>query len=243
MMLKTESSTFGRKAVLETGIARLRRLLEAENAADATVRPRMALPPAVAVRTGLGELLAGNQEIPPRTIEPYECLCEGVWVGHDDRQGAAWVVAGFTPGCGASAPDADFPQTAPLLAIHPVVTGTQLPAWITLETQVDGTHIKPDTTVRIDVVADFTFDSPHGSSHTNTVTALLRCDTRDGGRHDVCVTHFPVTTVPMLHTLTCPTETWQHLIQDGAAEFVLMFFLPTRGNFRFNIYDLAVECA
>lgn len=242
MMLKTESSHFGRKAVLETGISRLQRLLEAETAKAALLQPHMATANSHVVRTGLGDLLAGRQAISPRTIEPYEPLGDGAWVGHEDMKGKAWVVATFTPGSGVGVPDADVPETGSLLAIHPVVTGSQLPSWMTLETQVDGTHILPGKHVRIDVLADFTFDGLQEASHTNSVTALLRCDTSDGGKHDVFVTHFPVTTVPMLHTLTCSTDEWSHLIADRSAEFVLIFFLPTCGNFRFNLYNLAVEC-
>lgn len=229
-----------RVRVLKEGMKRLTRLLEAENASLQSLMKTEARNSGGNISTGLGSFLSDGVAIAPKPTVSYEDFAKGVWTGIDDTDGANSIVVEFAPADRGTAGNDDLAPYAPRLGIHPVITSAQSPKWVTLETMVDKTSISVGATLRLDIVTDFHFPEPRQATHINTAKMTLRCQKNDGTYDDIEFGSFPVTTVPMAHTLSNPYVKIDATTLAHCAKMVLIFFLPNHGLYTFNLYGFSV---
>jgi len=227
-----------RRHILEVGIDRLSRLLEAERASAHARKP---IPPIEQVGTGIHALLESDKAIAPKKVSPYEEFSPGLKVGYEDCGGKVWTVVDFEPSKLEERQNGDPSIRAPRLGVHPVFSGSKNCGWMTLESRVDKGQIKNTTKLGLRLVAEFSFGTPGQELHTNSVKASLRCDKPDRSYEDIDLGFFPITTVPTCHTFVCQSNSLNEAWLASFSSLRLILWLPNYGSYRFNLYGLSLE--
>lgn len=241
MALDRQSEHFNRKEVLEKGIERLRKLLEAEVMAGKSLLPKSPHGAARSVSSSLAALLASKERLTPKNRAPYEQFFKGVCVGLDHVGKHNWVTAGFDPAGEVARAGDPALHHAPRLSVHPVFVGADRSRWVTLETRVDKPHGAAATELGVHVVARFHFADPQQAAHINTVGVTLRCEQTDGTFEDSEMAFFPITTVPMGHAIAIKIAALKEAIKTDGATLRLIFWLPTHGAYSFELFDIAMD--
>lgn len=230
-----------RAHTLQKGIDRLVSLLEAENAAMRETTFLRADVTDSGVKSGLNHLLSTKEMISPKVANPYAPFFEDVWVGyeklatHDD-----WVVIGFEPAGESAILDGPVTRHAPRLFVHPVFPTGGTSRWVTLETRIYKLPATPEAKLSLGLVANFKFDDPQQTMHTNTIKVALRRTQKDGTWSDSDLGFFPVTTVPMAHSLIAKVEALDSPLEEAEARASLIFWLPVHGSYVFNLFGFSM---
>ena len=90
-------------------------------------------------------------------------------------------------------------------------------------------------------MANFKFDDPRQVMHTNTIKITLRRTRKDGIRTDNDLGFFPVTTMPMAHSLIAKVEASHSAHEEAGERTSLIFWLPVHGAYVFNLYGFSME--
>ncbi len=230
-----------RVQILEEGIERLSRLLEAEKFTFQFTRLPSQNKKLRKISNGISQLLSKEEIIAPMIAPAYSDFSDGVWIGIGGNLEESWAVVEFQPRRANRDDIGKEDFSAAMLIIHPVFAGANTPEWLTLETIINHRSVVAETELQFEVLSSFIFPEPRKALHINTVRLTLRCQNVDGSFMDFDVGFIPVTSVPMLHTiinknLTISTEQLNQTIKMS-----LIFWLPTHGLYTFNLFSFSVR--
>lgn len=236
--------TMSKKEILEMGVNRLKRLLEIEQTLESFQQNKADFSEGSAVRieTGLTALKESGQPICPTIFKPYQSISPGVKVGYQDHDGAIWAVIDFESAENNPTDTNVLPIKYSKLSINPVFSSQLTTNWFTFEVDIyDFEKITELKSFDVSLTSDFTFKYFNDSFYTNTVKINLRGTKSDKSYEDMPIGFFPITTVPMSHTffhdISDTYLDWLRSIQS----LKMIIWLPTYGQYKFNIYDLIVE--
>jgi len=219
----------------------LHRLLEAENASTQGCDPTDTDGFASTVETGFDRLFSSSESISPKAVEPYSDFSSKVWAGFEALGGACWVVMAFEPANKTETNCRDINSKAPKLTFHPVVTGGQLPKWITVEGNVEKGSLEGSPTLTLKLLSHFIFSEPRQSGHVNGIAAILRSIFENGKYEDIPLGYFPITTVPMLHTQSIHIDSRAEELIRQSSSLRLILFLPAEGGYVFDLFGLSLK--
>jgi hypothetical protein len=231
------SSAISRKQILQDGVKRLTRLLEAEQASAYAQEFRQ---PVAHIHTGLTALMASDEAISPRVVEPYQEFAKGVSAGYEDHGGKNWAVLDLAPADREDASSGDLELCAPRIGVHPVFSEGESTRWMTLEVNVEKGRLEDVSSLKFSLLGEFSFVEPYQSLHTNVIKLVMRGNKVDGTYEDIEIGFFPITTIPMAHTLFLKREKLQDWL-NSMSNVKLIFWLPNYGRYRFNLYGCSLE--
>lgn len=226
-----------RTQILEDGIKRLTRLLEAERASSHAQKLKI---PVAHIHTGLTALMVSDEAISPSVFKPYQELSKGVKAGYEDHGGKNWVVLDYEPADPEAASSGDLEIRAPRLGVHPVFSDGASTKWMTLEVDVEKGGLEDVCNLKISLLGEFSFAEPYQSLHTNVVKVTFRGDQKESSYEELDIGFFPVTTIPMTHTLFCDDGKKINRFLASSSSLRVIIWLPTYGRYRFNLYDLSL---
>lgn len=230
------SSAISRKQILQDGVKRLTRLLEAEQASAYAQEFRQ---PVAHIHTGLTALMASGEAISPRVVKPYQEFSKGVSAGYEDHGGKNWAVLDFAPADREDASSGDLEPCAPRFGVHPVFS-EESTRWMTLEVNVEKGRLEDVSNLKFSLLGEFSFVEPYQSLHTNVIKLFMRGNKKDGTYEDIEIGFFPITTIPMAHTLLLKREKLEDWL-NSMPDVKLIFWLPNYGRYRFNLYGCSLE--
>jgi len=230
--------TLTRPQILQSSIKHLTRLLEAELATLPTDKHRSS---DALLDTGMTTLMARNTALPSRKFAPYEHISKGVAVGYEDNNDSIWVVVDFEPADSIDVGAEMTPRRAPRLRLHPVFSSQIASRWMTMEVDLHDFVLQDVDALTVSLLSNFDFKRKNQALHTNVVGALLRAIKVAGDYEDLELGYFPITTMPLLHKLIVTSDRFDLKRMGGEVQYRLILFLPTFGDYTFNLYDLSIE--
>ncbi|WP_157933018.1 hypothetical protein [Roseovarius salinarum] len=226
-----------RKRILADGVKRLTRLLEAERASSCAQDFKQ---PDSSIYTELNALMASNEAISPRVVKPHQEFTKGVQAGYESHGGKNWAVLDFEPAGKETAGSGDLEIRSPRFGVHPVFADGANTRWMTIEVDLEEDALKDVNNLRISLLGEFSFVEPHQSLHTNVVKVTLRGAQKRGGHEDLKIGFFPVTTIPMAHTLFYDDDKKLESLLASSSSLKVLIWLPTYGSYRFNLYGFSL---